>query len=81
MDERGEQPAFADEVLHLYVATGLKPGKVHADDDEFIEAVNVPFKKAVKMIFDGKIRDSKTVVGLLACASYGRKISGYVGVL
>jgi ADP-ribose pyrophosphatase len=72
-------PAFADEVLHLYVATGLKPGRIHADDDEFIEAVHVPFKKAVKMIFDGKIRDSKTVVALLACASYGRKISGFKG--
>jgi ADP-ribose pyrophosphatase len=69
-------PAFADEVLHLYVATGLKAGKHNADDDEFIEAVNVPFKKAIEMVRRGKIRDSKTVVGLLACASYGRKISG-----
>lgn len=61
-------PAFADEVLHLYVATGLKPGKMNADEDEFIEAVIVPFKKAVDMVKNGKIRDSKTVVGLLACA-------------
>lgn len=69
-------PAFANEVLHLFVATGLKPGKIHADDDEFIEAVEIPFKKAVAMVKNGKIRDSKTVVGILACASYGRKISG-----
>ena len=69
-------PAFADEVLHLFVATGLKPGKVNADDDEFIETVIIPFKKAVAMVRSGKIRDSKTVVGLLACASYGSKISG-----
>ncbi len=61
-------PAFADEVLHLYVATGLKAGKVNADDDEFIETVILPFKKAVEMVRRGKIRDSKTVVGLLACA-------------
>lgn len=67
-------PAFADEVLHLFVATGLKPGKVDADDDEFIEAVAVPFKKAVDMVRRGKIRDSKTVIGLLACASYGRNL-------
>lgn len=69
-------PAFADEVLHLFVATGLKPGKVNADDDEFIETVVLPFKKALDLVRRGKIRDSKTVVGLLACASYGRKISG-----
>lgn len=61
-------PAFANEVLHLYVATGLKEGRVNADEDEFLEVVNVPFRKAVEMVRRGKIRDSKTVVGLLACA-------------
>ncbi len=61
-------PAFADEVLHLYVATGLKKGEVNADDDEFIESVVMPFRKALDLVKTGKIRDSKTVVGLLACA-------------
>jgi len=61
-------PAFANEVLHLYTATGLKAGKVNADEDEFIETVIMPFKKAVNLVRSGKIRDSKTVVGLLACA-------------
>ena len=61
-------PAFANEMLHLYVATGLKPGRMSTDDDEFIEAVTLPFKKAVAMVRSGKIRDSKSVVGLLACA-------------
>lgn len=64
-------PAFADEVLHLFVATGLKAGKTNADDDEFIEAVTMPFRKALELVRRGKIRDSKTVIGLLACASYG----------
>ncbi|MCR4294558.1 MAG: NUDIX hydrolase [Elusimicrobia bacterium] len=67
-------PAFADEVLHLFVATGLKPGKMNADDDEFIEAVTMPFEKAVELVRRGRIRDSKTVIGLLACASYGRDL-------
>lgn len=61
-------PAFADEVLYLYVATGLKEGKIHADEDEFLEVVKVPFKKAVAMVRSGKIRDSKSVIALLACA-------------
>lgn len=61
-------PAFADEVLHLFVATDLKPGRVNADDDEFIETVILPFEKALELVRRGKIRDSKTVVGLLACA-------------
>jgi len=61
-------PAFADEVLHLFVATGLKAGQVNADEDEFIETAIMPFKKALDLVRTGKIRDSKTVIGLLACA-------------
>ena len=61
-------PAFADEVLHLYVATGLREGRMNADADEFLERVTMPFRKAVELVKRGKIRDSKTVVGLLACA-------------
>jgi len=66
-------PAFANEVLHLYVATGLTAGKMHTDDDEFLRCVVVPFKKAVKMALNGEIKDSKTIVALLACAVGGRR--------
>lgn len=61
-------PAFANEVLHLYIAEGLKAGRMNADEDEFLECVTLPFKKAVEMVRRGEIQDSKTVVGLLACA-------------
>ncbi|MEK7389458.1 MAG: NUDIX hydrolase [Elusimicrobiota bacterium] len=64
-------PAFADEVLHLFVATGLKEGRMSADEDEFIERVIMPFRKAVELVRRGKIKDSKTVIGLLACSTYG----------
>jgi ADP-ribose pyrophosphatase len=62
-------PAFANEVLHLFVAEGLVPGRVHPDADEFLEVVTMPFAKAVGLVRSGKIRDSKTVIGLLACAA------------
>lgn len=61
-------PAFANEMLHLYVATDLKPGKMNTDDDEFLQCVKVPFKKALAMALSGEIKDSKTIIGLLACA-------------
>ncbi|MFI5363148.1 MAG: NUDIX domain-containing protein [Elusimicrobiota bacterium] len=61
-------PAFANEVLHMYVAEGLKPGKMSTDEDEFLQCVTVPFKKAVAMVLNGEIMDSKTIVALLACA-------------
>ena len=61
-------PAFANELLHLYIASGLRKGDMRADDDEFIECVTLPFRRAVDMVRKGMIKDSKTVVGLLACA-------------
>lgn len=63
-------PAFANEVLHLYVAEGLKAGRMRTDEDEFLECVTLPFRKAVDLVRRGEIRDSKTVVGLLACAVF-----------
>lgn len=63
-------PAFANELLHLYVAKGLKPGDSKPDEDEFIQAVAMPFREALSLVKSGKIRDSKTVIGLLAYAVF-----------
>ena len=61
-------PAFANEILHLYVAENLVPGKMNTDEDEFLQCVIVPFQRALAMVKRGEIRDSKTIIGLLACA-------------
>lgn len=61
-------PAFANEVLHLFIAEGLRPGAHSPDEDEFLEVVPMAFDKALSLVKSGNIRDSKTVVGLLACA-------------
>ena len=61
-------PAFGNEVLHVYMAENLVPGRMNTDEDEFLQCVIVPFEKALKMVKSGEIRDSKTVVGLLFCA-------------
>lgn len=65
--------AFANEVLHLYVATELTPGRHHPDEDEFIEPVVLPFKEALELVRTGKIRDSKTIIGLLTAATWRRR--------
>ena len=58
--------AFSDELLRLYVADGLTPGRESPDHDEFIEAVAVPYKEALDLVWKGRIKDSKTVIALLA---------------
>jgi len=66
-------PAFSNELLHLYVADGLVPGQVSPDEDEFLEVVQMPIRRALSWVFSGKIRDSKTVIALLACSSRNRR--------
>lgn len=61
-------PAFSNELIHIYAADRLVPGRMAPDADEFIDSVRLPFKKALGWVLSGKIRDSKTVIALLACA-------------
>lgn len=57
-------PGFTDEIIHIYRGTDLKPGRQHLDDDEVLEVVEWPLKKAMAGIQDGTIRDAKTIIGL-----------------
>lgn len=57
---------FSDEKLHLYLATDLKEGRQHLDEDEYITLVKYPLEVARDMIFTGEIEDSKTIAGILS---------------
>lgn len=59
-------PGFADEVIHVYKATGLMKGRQQLDRDEVLEIVEMPLHQAIIRIQDGTIRDGKTIVGLQA---------------
>ena len=61
--------AFSNEELIIYTAKDLVPGKQNPDEDEFIQNAVVPFKQALQMIKNGKIKDAKTVIALLYIAS------------
>ncbi len=56
---------FSNEWIHLYAAEDLKAGKQHTDTDEFINCMKVQLSDAVKMIYDGKIFDSKSIISIL----------------
>ena len=57
-------PGFTDEVIHIYMGSGLTKGKQDLDHDELIEIIELPLEKALAQITDGTIRDAKTIVGL-----------------
>ena len=57
-------PGFTDEVIHIYKATAMSTGRQQLDRDEVLEILEIPMEEAMQMIEGGKIRDSKTIVGL-----------------
>ncbi len=56
---------FLDENLRLFMASGLSQGETNPDEDEYLNTVKMPFEKAVQMVMDGKIKDGKTIAGIL----------------
>lgn len=57
-------PGFSDEILHLYLATGLTEGPTNPDSDEFLEVVKIPLEQAYASIFEGTIIDGKSIIGI-----------------
>jgi len=63
-------PGFTNEVIHLYLATGLTTGEPSRERDEFIEVVPQPLSRVLALIREGEIRDAKTVVAILYMAAF-----------
>jgi len=66
--------AYLDEVAWCYVAHGLAPDPLPADDDEFLERAVMPLADAVRMALDGEITESVSKVTLLQYALTGRTL-------
>jgi ADP-ribose pyrophosphatase len=64
-------PAFANELIRIYVADRLADGRMDLDHDEFLEPRAFPYEQALQWALTGRIRDSKTLVALFACAAAG----------
>ncbi len=58
-------PGFCSEIMFLYLASDLSKDGRQADEDEFIEVRQIPLGQALKWIQGGKIKDAKTIAGIL----------------
>lgn len=56
---------YDTEVIHMYLATGLKETQCHPDEDEFLDRLSYPLGTLVDMALRGEICDAKTVAGIL----------------
>jgi ADP-ribose pyrophosphatase len=58
-------PGYTDEYIHLFVCSGLTPGRLDGDEDEDIEVESLTVDEALAAIESGRICDAKTIVGIL----------------
>jgi ADP-ribose pyrophosphatase len=55
---------YSDERLAFYLARGLTEGAHGRDHDEFLEVFRLSFAEAMQWLRDGRICETKTVIGL-----------------
>jgi ADP-ribose pyrophosphatase len=58
-------PGYTTEYMHLFLARELFPSPAVGDEDEFIQVVKIPVKKAYEMAAANEIHDSKTLAIML----------------
>ena len=63
-------PGFTDEVIHLFMATGLTHGQHEREADEFVDIVLMSLSEALELIRTGEIIDAKTSLGILFAAGF-----------
>ena len=56
---------YSQEVLHLYLCTGLTPGQTCFDENEAIDIEEIELDKLFKMAMSGEIDDAKTIIAVL----------------
>lgn len=66
-------PGFCTEVIHLFLARGLRRGKQHLDEDEFLNVERYPFPELVDRVMSGELCDAKTVAAILKTQEYLRR--------
>lgn len=62
-------PGFTTEFMYVYEARELVKTQTNLDEDEIIEVEIASPEEALRMIDDGRIRDAKSIIGLLRVLS------------
>ena len=58
-------PGYTSEIIHLYFCGVENFGEMEPDDEEFLEVERIPLEKAVEMVLNNEIPDSKTQTAVL----------------
>ena len=61
---------ICDETAHLYLGEDLTPAEALPDETEFLERRVFAFDKALRLVLEGEIMDSMSVIALLVAARH-----------
>lgn len=56
---------YSEEVLYIYLCTGLTPGETDFDDNESIDIFEYPVDTLYEMVLNGEIEDGKSQVAIM----------------
>src|SRR5262249_37512000 len=54
--------SVVDETAHLFLAEDLSRAEIRPDETEFIDVRDFPFETVLRMVLDGEIVDSMTII-------------------
>lgn len=55
---------YSQEQIHLYYATGLRPGQTDFDESEALDILEYPISQLKQMALGGEIEDAKTIAAI-----------------
>ena len=63
-------PGYSTEILHIFLARGLRPAPLPPDVDEVLEPLKISCQEVQHKIQEDEIHDAKTLAGILLAQSY-----------
>lgn len=64
--------SYSTELIDIYLAEGLIPGKSHLDEEEFLDVFAAPLEQILAWIEEGEITDVKTTISAYWLDRYRR---------
>jgi ADP-ribose pyrophosphatase len=61
---------YSDEIIHVFLATGLQQGAHRRDHDESLEVFTLTLEEAMQAMRRGEITDGKTMIALFWAEKY-----------
>lgn len=63
-------PGYSTEILHIFLARGLRPAPLPPDVDEVLEPLKISWQEVLHKIQEDEIHDAKTLAGILLAQSH-----------